>query len=313
MNSISSILVIVDPTADAHPSVVKASRLAAKLGARLELYICDTKAARETRLTMRSAEPYSRVMNLKPVLEDMAAGLRRQGLDVAVDVEFGDPLADKLIAKVKAAAADLVVKDTHHHSLLRRTFLSNTDWQLIRACPVPLLLTKPTPWADVPTILAAVDPGHVNDKPALLDELILQYGSCIARNLNGELHVVHAFVPVAVIAAATSGEPAGALAISEEDAAREQQASRGAIAAMATPFGVGDARIHVPIGGPVQVLPDEARRLHADIAVMGALSRRGVKRAFLGSTAEDVLEYMPCDELIVKPPDFSEALAGMCP
>jgi universal stress protein E len=49
------------------------------------------------------------------------------------------------------------------------------------------------------------------------------------------------------------------------------------------------------------------------VMVMGALSRRGLKRAFIGSTAEDVLEHLPCDALIVKPPDFAEALQGLCP
>lgn len=41
---------------------------------------------------------------------------------------------------------------------------------------------------------------------------------------------------------------------------------------------------------------------------MGAISRSGLQRAFLGSTAEDVLERLPCDALIVKPPDFSAVL-----
>jgi len=41
---------------------------------------------------------------------------------------------------------------------------------------------------------------------------------------------------------------------------------------------------------------------------MGAISRSGLKRIFIGSTAEDVLERLPCDALIVKPPDFASAL-----
>ena len=49
MNAINNILVIVDPTTGKHPAVDKAALLAQKLGARLELYICDTKASREVR------------------------------------------------------------------------------------------------------------------------------------------------------------------------------------------------------------------------------------------------------------------------
>lgn len=40
-------------------------------------------------------------------------------------------------------------------------------------------------------------------------------------------------------------------------------------------------------------------------------ARRGMgrsRRAFIGSTAEDVLEKLPCDALIVKTPDFAAEL-----
>lgn len=55
-------------------------------------------------------------------------------------------------------------------------------------------------------------------------------------------------------------------------------------------------------------MPRLAGALRADIVMMGAISRSGVRRAFIGSTAEDVLENLPCDALIVKPPDFASML-----
>jgi universal stress protein E len=42
--------------------------------------------------------------------------------------------------------------------------------------------------------------------------------------------------------------------------------------------------------------------------IMGAISRSGLQRAFIGSTAERVLDRLPCDALIVKPPGFSASL-----
>ena len=49
MNPINSILVIVDPTAEQHAAVGKGALLARQLGARLELYVCETKASRDVR------------------------------------------------------------------------------------------------------------------------------------------------------------------------------------------------------------------------------------------------------------------------
>jgi universal stress protein E len=42
--------------------------------------------------------------------------------------------------------------------------------------------------------------------------------------------------------------------------------------------------------------------LGADLLVMGAVSRSAVQRLLLGSTAELVLDFVPCDLLIVKRP-----------
>jgi universal stress protein E len=73
-------------------------------------------------------------------------------------------------------------------------------------------------------------------------------------------------------------------------------------------YGVRSGNIHVETGGPIQVLPRVAKDVGANIVVLGAIARSGLKRAFIGSTAEDVLERLPCDALIVKTPDFAETL-----
>jgi universal stress protein E len=48
--------------------------------------------------------------------------------------------------------------------------------------------------------------------------------------------------------------------------------------------------------------------LHADVVVMGAVSRRGLTRLFLGNTAEEVIDKLPCDLLIVKPAGFETSV-----
>ena len=70
-------------------------------------------------------------------------------------------------------------------------------------------------------------------------------------------------------------------------------------------YRVEPGNVHLEVGGPAAVLPRAAAELRADIVAMGAISRSGLKRIFIGSTAEDVLERLPCDALIVKPTDFA--------
>lgn len=311
MNPIHNILVIVDPTAEKHAAVEKGALLAAKLGARLELFVCETKASMETRLAAHlrtGAEQPFRVDN-KQKLEELAVPLRQRGLDVTTETECADPLHLALADRTKRTTADLVVKDTHHHSFAKRTFLTNTDWHLIRTCPVPLLLTKATAWTNIPRVFAAIDPGHANDKPAALDLRIMDYASLLSKRLGGELHVAHAYVPAAIVTAATAAYPPMTVAIPAEDLEFEGQQQCEHVHELVKPYGVSAANIHVEVGGPAEVLPRLAGALRADIMAMGAISRSGLQRAFIGSTAEDVLERLPCDALIVKSPDF----AGMLP
>lgn len=309
MNPISKILVIVDPTVRQHPAVSKAALLAQKLDARLELFVCDTKASREARMAEHAREHPDRpfVVNLKPMLEDLAAPLRARGLDVTTETECADPLHIALVDRVRRTTAELVVKDTHHHNVAQRTFLTNTDWQLIRGCPAPLLLTKSQPWAASPRVVAAVDPGHINDKPALLDNRILEHASLIARRLGGELHALHVYLPLAIVAAATASTPPMPT-VSPEELERERQSKLKEVRALVSDYGIDQKNIHIELGGPAEVLPRVAGNLHADIVAMGAISRRGWQRAFIGATAEDVLERLPCDALIVKPPNFEAML-----
>ena len=310
MNAINNILVIVDPTAGKHPAVDKAALLAQKLGARLELYVCDTKAARELRLAAQGAkradEPV--VVNLKGLLEDLASPIRARGVDVTTEVECADPLHAALMDRARRTTADLIVKDTHHHSLLKRTLLTNTDWELIRACPVPLLLVKPYPWANAPIVCAAVDPGHANDKPQVLDNRIADHAALLAKRLGGDLHLLHIYLPVAIVAAAAAGSPPMAMPVSAEELARDAEKVRATLQNLVSEYRVAPGNVHVEVGGPAAVLPRAAGELRADILAMGAISRSGLKRIFIGSTAEDVLEHLPCDALIVKPPDFASAL-----
>ncbi len=310
MNPINSILVIVDPTAELHPAVEKAAALAQKFGARLELYVCDTKASREVRLAAhagkRADQPF--LMSLKAFLEDLAMPIRELGVDVTTEVECADPLHAALIDRARRTTADLVVKDTHHHSLGKRTFLTNTDWELIRACPVPLLLTKSKPWSSPPRVCAAVDPGHANDKPAALDNRIVDYAALVAKRLGGEVHLLHVYLPAAIVAAAAAGSPPMAMTVSAEDLAREAEEKRAALRELIAEYRVAPGNVHLEVGGPAAVVPRAVGKLHVDIVVMGAISRSGLQRAFVGSTAEDVLERLPCDALIVRPPNFAADL-----
>jgi universal stress protein E len=302
MKRIRNILVIVDPTVDEHPSLGKAQLLAQRFDARLELFVCDTKAAREARLLAERARDPARLLdvNLKPMLERLARPLRECGVDVATECTFTDVLANGLEDHIKRTNADLVIKDTHHHSLLRRTLITNTDWHLIRTSAVSLLLTRSRAWASSFNIVAAVDPGHLNDKPAALDHEILRWGSAINERLHGSLHAVHAYVPLTIAASAGNVVAPLSSTLTPEAMAFEEKEKRKELQALTDQYAIPQHQLHLELGVASGVLQRKAEELNADLVVMGAIARRGLSRIFIGSTAERALEHIPCDVLVVK-------------
>ena len=58
--------------------------------------------------------------------------------------------------------------------------------------------------------------------------------------------------------------------------------------------------VHQLPGKTNKILPMFVRSHNMDLVVMGAIARWGIKRAVIGSTAERVMDALPCDVLIVR-------------
>ena len=69
-------------------------------------------------------------------------------------------------------------------------------------------------------------------------------------------------------------------------------------------FRVSERFVHLIEGDPSPELVKLAQRMKAQLVVMGAVSRTGLKRLFIGNTAERLLDALPCDICVVKAPGF---------
>lgn len=307
---IKRIMAVVDPTAYTQHAVTRAVAIARSCGAALELFICDFDPALSGRRFTDSDTLASKrrefVVDRSDYLEDLADELRESGINVECHVRWDNPVYRGILARIAEAQPDLVVKDTHHHSLLHRTLLTNTDWHLIRACPVPLMLVKSSDWPTRPVIMAAIDPDHQGDQQAALDRQILDYGAFFARQTGGTLHAAHAFFPAALLAltAGMARMPTAGGMTPEEVVARERARVETLLAAATAPYALPPEQVHLMRGSAEIVLPQAAAFLRASLLVMGAVSRSALDERFIGSVAERVLDRIPCDVLVVKAPDF---------
>jgi universal stress protein E len=309
--STKCLLVIVDPTASHHPCIERAAWLARHVPARIELFVSDYAAhlAESRSRSAPSGDARAAVLERHGRrLEQLAEPLRAAGLDVAVDTRWDYPLHDSIVRKSVDACADIVLKDTHYHSALRRSIFSNTDWSLIRACAATLWLVKPRSPGQHPCFVAAIDPLHERDKPADLDNRILATAIELGTALGGEIHAFHA-VDVSAALAVSTDSMAMPVPLPVNELAGAMRADHtAAVARLCNTHGISPERTHVELGSTRDLLTDLTDRLRADAVVMGAISRSGFSGFFVGNTAEQVLDRLHCDLVIVKPDGFKPAL-----
>jgi universal stress protein E len=270
----------------------------------LDLLLCDTSVsvlgdgffvsneANEIRLKIRQAQG--------EMIEELAEKARQEGVTVTADVLEERPIAEAVLARAADSNPRFVMKGTHYHSVAERAIMVDTDWQLIRTCAYPLWLVKAGDFQEEPYIVAAVDPTHEHDKPAALDKAIVEAARSVSGPAGGDLHLFHTYERLVGIGTEVNKTlKAIKLPIDEIDQ-RMQKEHRDALDAFAGQYGFDDKHVHQLPGRTREVLPTFTRANKADLVVMGALARWGIKRMVIGSTTERVLDHLPCDVLIVR-------------
>ena len=317
MRPIRTILVAIkDPMARSLPAVEKAAQLAHAFDARLVLFhAMATPVYIDAVMPGLSPEEVRRHQreHFSARLDVVAERLRKDSLHVTTATAWDFPPHEAIVRRAAAIHADLIVAECHEGKRLTPWLMHLTDWELLRTSPRPVLVLKnDRDWRD-PVVLGAVDPSHAHAKPEQLDAGIVAAGEAMSRAFGGSFELLHANFP-ATFALMTGDAAMDAAALTQ--AYDQQRAnSKAEFDAFASKMRVPRASRHLLDTDPGFAIPHMARKLGADLVVMGAVSRSGLKRVFIGNTAERVLEALPCDVLVIKPTRFprrvSRASRGM--
>ena len=303
METLNKILVIIEPEQESQLALDKAVRLARESGAALELQICDHNPYLEDGYYFDPLQARQlrdeHVASHRQLLEEMATVIRAQGFTVSVDALWGNPPYKRIIDKVLQSKPDLLVQSSRHHEKISRLLLSHQDWQLLRYCPCPLLLVKDNPWPAHPVFVVAVDPTHVNDKPAELDSQLTAAGQQLAELTEGELHIFHSCYQPPV---------SGLYPVKVDlDLYKRKTAD------ILSQFSLSDEQLHIEQDEVKKSLPALLKRLDASVLVMGAVSRSALDRFLVGSTAERLLDKVHQDVLVLKPQGFRDTVKKAMP
>lgn len=248
--------------------------------------------AEEIVLGARGAGGASILERAKELLASAAEPARAAGVSVTTEVALGRPV-ETILADVQRNSRDLVVVGTRERSSLARNVLGSTALSLLRRCPVPVWVARRSAHETEKVVLAAIGIGDLAVE-------VLRAASAVASATHAALHVLHIVdLPAAAVLRAGAADRESVEWYRRQ---RRERAEAEVPRLVAEALGE-DARCstHLVDGEVADAVLDHARRLEADLVVMGSVVQSGVRALLLGSTAEKVLPAIDTSLLLVKP------------
>ena len=301
MMDYKNLLVMVDPTKDKQISLQRAVFLARSYGAKITvlLAVYDLSYEMTSMLSQQERQSMRQVVMAqhKEWLDDIVT----QYSDILIQshVVWHNRPFQAAIDQIKLQSHDLLVKSTHNHDKLKSIIFTPTDWHLLRKSPCDVLLVKEHDWPVNGTIATAVnsvseDSDHIN-----LNHKVLQHAVDMAKVINANVKVINAY----------PGTPMNiAIEVPEFDTTGYNESVKNhhkdKTIELAQQFNIDPEHCIVNEGLAEEVIPRVTKDLDAELVIIGTIGRTGLSAAFIGNTAEHIIDSINCDLLAVKPENF---------
>lgn len=237
-------------------------------------------------------------------LEQIAAPIREEGIQVSVKIMLGTPFIE-IIREVLREGYDLLMITPDEESVPRSLIFGSTIMHLMRKAPCPVWAIKPTHTGRFARIMAAVDPSTPDTERNALNAKILNVAISLSRMERSELHIVHTW---RLYGESILRGPRFKLSAGEiNQMLREtRQAHRMQLQELLSNHNLRDVdyHVHLPKGDPGVLIPKLAVRHKIDLIVMGTVCRTGIAGLLIGNTAETVLRRVNRSVLALKPDGF---------
>jgi universal stress protein E len=313
MQTIKKILVDIDPDKQEQLALSKALHFAKNQPVTIKLLSClyYPSVVASNLLTPKQLEKtQAEILKMNQGrLNILIAKHAQDNVTYETEVMWHSPIYQGILKVVDNFKPDLVIKATHQHKTIAKRLFTPTDWYLLKACPIPILLVKNHKWTRNTSVVAAIDPEHNLSKKSELDINILKAGFNVSSGLGMPLHALHCFDPsywdILLEAVDKSGMWADVFSVDEhqnESMVLEQLRYQHNVrfAAECSEYVPSSENQHIVSGDIDHVMPKTLSQLDAGILVLGTTYRTGL----LGSTAQRLIEAVDCDLLAIKPQGF---------
>jgi universal stress protein E len=230
-------------------------------------------------------------------LDRFVAEAAAEGVQATRKLAFGTPWRE-ICREALTAGHDFVVVGTRELGWTGRMLFGSTGMKLLRACPCPVMVTRPDPnWDDL-NILVPSDFSEVSQEALA----IAVEG---AQLVDSRLHLLHALegqiAPPQWFGAAQKKLVADYIAGQRAEAENKLREQLTKTDYRTLPRGV---QVHVVDGPPDEAILHAVDEFQIDLVVMGTSARTGIAGLFTGNTAERLISHLTCSVIAVKPPGF---------
>jgi nucleotide-binding universal stress UspA family protein len=227
-------------------------------------------------------------------LAELVDPFMQRGVNIAGRVLAGEPVAG-IIRQVEQNGHDLVVVPVAAQISDRGKLVGIPTMPLLRGCPCPVWVLKPTP-ALPGGILVAVNPGSAEDQDGALSQSLIRLAACFARSVGSPLSILHVWHLAGEpqirrpLVGASSEQIAAVLDTAYQRAAMDMQQLLDKIDLKDIPYELYLEKGHQP----AKSIAEFAVRRKIETVVMGVKGRSGITGLLVGNSAEEVLRGVPC-------------------
>ena len=178
----------------------------------------------------------------------------------------------------------LVIKDSLLIAHTQAGILRHPFFSLAKDFDCNIFLIDKKPWPVTVNIAATVDPLHENDRPAKLDQYIVQFSKTLKNKISGRWRLVHCcFISPFLL----------------KHQSKINEIHREALTDFAKETGTLKTDITMLQGKPETALPKWINENKIDILCLGYIARNDLHNYLVGSTTHALLKKVPCDMLMV--------------
>ena len=305
MKRFKNILLYLEEPRRDNTTVFRAANLAANNSGILKVVSCMDQAPKQIISRLRSdfkVDVESLIRNEKITRLNRIKSRYKKLVPIETKLLTGTAFIE-IVKEILRENHDLLIVDAENEMNVRKKLLGSNELHLLRKCPCPVWVLKPSDKNSFDRILVAIDPSSSNEETKNLNQKLLELSTSLARIESAEHHVIHCWRAYGESLLLSRGNDLNAV---QHYVRNMEKLARDNLQDCLRPFGIDTESklIHLINGDPEWSIVDFITRNDFDLIVMGTVARTGITGFLIGNAAEKIVNGIECSLLAVKPDGF---------